>query len=93
MEGELLCKAAGKKYLWGILGSPFRERERGRLSHDRARWICGVGIGTPPSFRKLPNLLDEEMENQLQIHKIHFSSPDPSVEALLHAFARVFPLY
>jgi rhamnose utilization protein RhaD (predicted bifunctional aldolase and dehydrogenase)/NAD(P)-dependent dehydrogenase (short-subunit alcohol dehydrogenase family) len=26
------------------------------------------------------------MENQLQVHKISFSSPNPSVEALLHAF-------
>jgi rhamnulose-1-phosphate aldolase/alcohol dehydrogenase len=47
-----------------------------------------VGLELEPlrKLRKLSNLLDEEMENQLQIHKIHFSSPDPSVEALLHAF-------
>ena len=37
-------------------------------------------------MRGLSQLADEEMENQLQVHKILFSSPDPSVEALLHAF-------
>jgi rhamnose utilization protein RhaD (predicted bifunctional aldolase and dehydrogenase)/NAD(P)-dependent dehydrogenase (short-subunit alcohol dehydrogenase family) len=37
-------------------------------------------------LKKLSALSDEEMENQLQIHKIRSSSPDPSVEALLHAF-------
>ncbi len=47
-----------------------------------------VGLKLEPlrKLRQLSNLPDEEMENQLQTHKIHFSSPDPSVEALLHAF-------
>ena len=37
-------------------------------------------------FRMLESLTDEEMENQLQLHKIHWSAFSPSVEALLHAF-------
>jgi len=37
-------------------------------------------------LRKLSTLADEEMENQLQIHKIRSTSPNPSVEVLLHAF-------
>lgn len=47
-----------------------------------------VGLKLEPlrKLRKLSDLPDEEMENQLQMHKINFSSPDPSVEALLHAF-------
>jgi rhamnose utilization protein RhaD (predicted bifunctional aldolase and dehydrogenase)/NAD(P)-dependent dehydrogenase (short-subunit alcohol dehydrogenase family) len=32
------------------------------------------------------NLEDEEMESQLEIHKLHRSPLNPSVEALLHAF-------
>ena len=47
-----------------------------------------VGLELEP-LRKLKNLStlsDEEMENQLRIHKIQSSSPDPSVEVLLHAF-------
>lgn len=47
-----------------------------------------VGLELEP-LRKLQNLKslsDEEMENQLLIHKVSFSSPSPSVEALLHAF-------
>ena len=47
-----------------------------------------VGLELDP-LRKLPSLrsLSEgEMENQLQVHKVSFASPNPSVEALLHAF-------
>lgn len=47
-----------------------------------------VGLELEPlrKLKNLPALSDEEMENQLQIHKIQSSSPDPSVEVLLHAF-------
>jgi rhamnose utilization protein RhaD (predicted bifunctional aldolase and dehydrogenase)/NAD(P)-dependent dehydrogenase (short-subunit alcohol dehydrogenase family) len=47
-----------------------------------------VGLELEPlrKLGKLPALSDEEMENQLRIHKIQSSSPDPSVEVLLHAF-------
>jgi len=47
-----------------------------------------VGLEWDPlrKLRVLSTLGDEEMENQLQIHKIQSSSPDPSVEVLLHAF-------
>jgi rhamnose utilization protein RhaD (predicted bifunctional aldolase and dehydrogenase)/NAD(P)-dependent dehydrogenase (short-subunit alcohol dehydrogenase family) len=47
-----------------------------------------VGLELEPlrKLKKLPTLSDEEMENQLRIHKIRSSSPDPSVEVLLHAF-------
>ncbi len=37
-------------------------------------------------LRTLESLEDEEMENQMQIHKLHVSPLNPSVEALLHAF-------
>jgi rhamnose utilization protein RhaD (predicted bifunctional aldolase and dehydrogenase)/NAD(P)-dependent dehydrogenase (short-subunit alcohol dehydrogenase family) len=47
-----------------------------------------VGLDMDPlqKLRDLESLSDEEMENQLQIHKIAFSSPAPSVEALVHVF-------
>jgi rhamnose utilization protein RhaD (predicted bifunctional aldolase and dehydrogenase)/NAD(P)-dependent dehydrogenase (short-subunit alcohol dehydrogenase family) len=47
-----------------------------------------VGLELDPlqKLRSLQSLPDDEMENQLQIHKVSFSSPDPSVEALLHVF-------
>ena len=47
-----------------------------------------VGLELAPlrKLQRLSQLADDEMENQLQIHKVTFSSPDPSVEALLHAF-------
>jgi len=37
-------------------------------------------------LRTLESLEDEEMERQMQIHKLHISPLNPSVEALLHAF-------
>jgi rhamnose utilization protein RhaD (predicted bifunctional aldolase and dehydrogenase)/NAD(P)-dependent dehydrogenase (short-subunit alcohol dehydrogenase family) len=47
-----------------------------------------VGLELEPlrKLRGLDSIRDEEMENQLQIHKISFRSPFPSVEVLLHAF-------
>lgn len=48
--------------------------------------FVGVELDPLRRLRSLQSLPDEEMENQLQIHKVSFSSPDPSVEVLLHAF-------
>ncbi len=47
-----------------------------------------VGMELEPLRRLaiLDSLSDEDMENQLQVHKISARSPDPSVEVLLHAF-------
>jgi rhamnose utilization protein RhaD (predicted bifunctional aldolase and dehydrogenase)/NAD(P)-dependent dehydrogenase (short-subunit alcohol dehydrogenase family) len=47
-----------------------------------------VGLELEPlrKLKSLPSIADAEMENQLLIHKIAYASPDPSVEALLHAF-------
>jgi rhamnose utilization protein RhaD (predicted bifunctional aldolase and dehydrogenase)/NAD(P)-dependent dehydrogenase (short-subunit alcohol dehydrogenase family) len=47
-----------------------------------------VGLDLTPlqKLRDVESLSDEAMENELQIRKISASSPDPSVEALLHAF-------
>jgi rhamnose utilization protein RhaD (predicted bifunctional aldolase and dehydrogenase)/NAD(P)-dependent dehydrogenase (short-subunit alcohol dehydrogenase family) len=48
--------------------------------------LVGLELQELQKLKSLADLSDEEMENQLKIHKIHFRSPDPSVEALLHAF-------
>ncbi len=48
--------------------------------------FVGLDLGPLRRFREIENLSDEEMENQLQTHKVIASSPNPSVEALLHAF-------
>ena len=48
--------------------------------------FAGLELGPLRKLRRLSNLTEKEMENELQIHKISFPSPDPSVEALLHAF-------
>ncbi|MCK6511036.1 bifunctional aldolase/short-chain dehydrogenase [Myxococcota bacterium] len=37
-------------------------------------------------LRALPALSDEEMVNELRTHLLDFNAPNPSVEALLHAF-------
>jgi rhamnose utilization protein RhaD (predicted bifunctional aldolase and dehydrogenase)/NAD(P)-dependent dehydrogenase (short-subunit alcohol dehydrogenase family) len=48
--------------------------------------FVGLDLNFLRKLRNLETISDEMMENQLQIHKILASSPDPSVEALLHAF-------
>jgi len=47
-----------------------------------------VGLELEPlrRLKSLGSIADQEMENQLLIHKIAYVSPNPSVEALLHAF-------
>ncbi|MBP1715746.1 MAG: short-chain dehydrogenase/reductase, partial [Deltaproteobacteria bacterium] len=47
-----------------------------------------IGLELEPlrKLRNLDSIPDEEMENQLQVRKISFRSPAPSVEVLLHAF-------
>ena len=48
--------------------------------------FVGLDLDSLQKLKRLSGLTDEEMENQLEIHKVSFSSPDPSVEVLLHAF-------
>ncbi|MGD0623739.1 MAG: class II aldolase/adducin family protein [Thermodesulfobacteriota bacterium] len=48
--------------------------------------FVGLELNPLQKLRSLQSLPDDEMENQLQIHKVSFSSPDPSVESLLHVF-------
>ena len=48
--------------------------------------FVGLDLSFLRKFRNLEDISDEKMENQMQLHKIDASSPDPSVEALLHVF-------
>jgi rhamnose utilization protein RhaD (predicted bifunctional aldolase and dehydrogenase) len=48
--------------------------------------FSGLDISFLRKLRNLNSLADEEMENQLEIRKVESPSPNPSVEALLHAF-------
>ena len=48
--------------------------------------FCGLDVDFLRKLRNLDSLSDEEMENQLEIRKVEWLSPNPSVEALLHAF-------
>lgn len=48
--------------------------------------FTGLKLDQLLKLRKLDTLSDREMENQLLINRLESRSPDPSVEALLHAF-------
>ena len=48
--------------------------------------FVGLDLNPIRKLQILESLSDEETENQLQIHKVVAASPDPSVEAFLHAF-------
>ena len=48
--------------------------------------FAGLDLGFIRKFRHLAHLTDDEMQEQLSIRKVRVNSPDPSVEALLHAF-------
>jgi rhamnose utilization protein RhaD (predicted bifunctional aldolase and dehydrogenase)/NAD(P)-dependent dehydrogenase (short-subunit alcohol dehydrogenase family) len=48
--------------------------------------FAGLNLEPLRKLRRLESLADEEMDNQLKINKIAAAAPDPSVEALVHAF-------
>ncbi|HIJ55434.1 MAG TPA: bifunctional aldolase/short-chain dehydrogenase [Deltaproteobacteria bacterium] len=48
--------------------------------------FAGLMLDPIRKLRRLDSLSDEAMENQLAINRIESRSPNPSVEALLHAF-------
>jgi rhamnose utilization protein RhaD (predicted bifunctional aldolase and dehydrogenase)/NAD(P)-dependent dehydrogenase (short-subunit alcohol dehydrogenase family) len=48
--------------------------------------FCGLDLIPLRKLRSLESLDDKEIENQLAIHRLSARSPDPSVEALVHAF-------
>jgi rhamnose utilization protein RhaD (predicted bifunctional aldolase and dehydrogenase)/NAD(P)-dependent dehydrogenase (short-subunit alcohol dehydrogenase family) len=48
--------------------------------------LVGLDLNPLRKLRTLRAISDEEMDNQLKIRKVNAPSPDPSVEALLHAF-------
>jgi rhamnose utilization protein RhaD (predicted bifunctional aldolase and dehydrogenase)/NAD(P)-dependent dehydrogenase (short-subunit alcohol dehydrogenase family) len=48
--------------------------------------FTGVDLDYLRRFRGLEQLSDEEMENQLETHRLRADAPSPSVETLLHAF-------
>jgi rhamnulose-1-phosphate aldolase/alcohol dehydrogenase len=56
------------------------------LSSIEPEGFAGLNLELIQRLRKLENMADEEMENQLLINKQDAKAPAPSVEALLHAF-------
>jgi len=56
------------------------------LSSIEPEGFTGLNLELIQRLKMLGNMTDEEMENQLLINKQDAKSPDPSVEALLHAF-------
>ncbi|MCC6639723.1 MAG: class II aldolase/adducin family protein, partial [Deltaproteobacteria bacterium] len=56
------------------------------LDRVEPRDLPAVDLAWLRRLRELPSLSDEEMVNQLRTHLFDASAPNPSVEALLHAF-------
>jgi len=56
------------------------------MADIKAEDFTALKLTSLQRLRQLTQLSDEEMDNQLKINKLQAGSPDPSVEALLHAF-------
>jgi len=56
------------------------------LSVIEPEGFTGLDLGHIRRFRALDHLTDDEMQDQLLTSRISADAPDPSVEALLHAF-------
>ena len=48
--------------------------------------FAGLDLAYFRRFRALEELSEEEMENQLETHRLRADAPSPSVETLLHVF-------
>jgi len=56
------------------------------LANIEPKGFVGLELSPLRKLRRLPRLADEEMVNQLRVNAIEAQSPNPSVEALVHAF-------
>ena len=56
------------------------------LSVIEPEGFTGLNLNSLIKLRRLESITDTDMENLLHIHRTSAWSPDPSVEALLHAF-------
>jgi rhamnose utilization protein RhaD (predicted bifunctional aldolase and dehydrogenase)/NAD(P)-dependent dehydrogenase (short-subunit alcohol dehydrogenase family) len=56
------------------------------LAEIEPQGFVGLDLSFLRKLRNLDSLSDEEMEAQFHLHRVTWPSPNPSVEALLHAF-------
>ena len=54
------------------------------LASMDAKGFVGLNITPLKKLKGLEKLSDEDMDNQLKIHKIYAGAPDPSVETMVH---------
>ena len=75
------------KNLWGECRDALFVKGSGvDLASIEPGGFAGLELDPLRKLQSLQSLSEEEMENQLLVHKVSFSSPDPSVETLVHAF-------
>lgn len=76
-----------EKDLWGEEREVLYVKGSGiDLAHIQIKDFVGLELAPLRRLKSLPQISDEELENQLQKNKVSWRSPLPSVEALTHAF-------
>ncbi|MDJ0785602.1 MAG: bifunctional aldolase/short-chain dehydrogenase [Myxococcota bacterium] len=94
VDPELVLHGGGNTSLKStrddILGEPLEvlhvKGSGSALDSVAPRDLPGLDLARLRRLRSLPALSDEEMVNQLRTHLLDATSPNPSVETLLHAF-------
>ena len=84
--GNTSLKGTRTTLLGEVVDVLFVKRSGTSLDAVGPRDLPGLDLGGLRRLRGLDRLSDEEMENQLRTHLLDASSPNPSVETLLHAF-------
>jgi rhamnose utilization protein RhaD (predicted bifunctional aldolase and dehydrogenase)/NAD(P)-dependent dehydrogenase (short-subunit alcohol dehydrogenase family) len=84
--GNTSVKIKMKNILGEFLDVLFVKGSGADLSTIEPGGFASLELEPLRKLQRLLSLSEEEMENQLQVHKVSFSSPNPSLEALLHAF-------
>ena len=84
--GNTSLKAARTTLLGDLIDVLFVKRSGTPLDGVGPEDLPGLDLDHLRRLRRLESLSDEEMVNQLRTHALDSSSPNPSVETLLHAF-------
>jgi rhamnulose-1-phosphate aldolase/alcohol dehydrogenase len=84
--GNTSLKAPYRTLLGDTLECLYVKGSGSSLDRVGPRDFPGLDLGYLRRLEALPSLSDEEMVNQLRTHLFDAAAPNPSVEALLHAF-------
>ncbi|MCX8033204.1 MAG: bifunctional aldolase/short-chain dehydrogenase [Thermoleophilia bacterium] len=84
--GNTSVKATWRNILGDEIPALFVKASGADLATIEPEGHCGLDLAYLKRLRQIAELSDEEMLEELRTHRLWSSGPDPSIEALVHAF-------